>query len=118
MQKTAIVVDDEPDIVEVFSELLEERGISIMGKGYNGNDAVDLYTTNNPNIVFIDIMMPDSSGLYAIKKIRAINKNAIIIAVTADVSSQTKKKLEELHVNHIAYKPIDMDKIMKFFENV
>jgi len=118
MQKTAIVIDDEPDIVEIFSELLEERGISIIGKGYNGNDAIDLYIKNKPDIVFIDIMMPDSSGFHAIKKIRVKNIDSFIIAVTADVSSLTREKLKELHVNHVAYKPVNMDEIIKLVENI
>jgi len=117
MQKTAIVVDDELDIVEVFSDLLEEKGISVIGRGYNGNDAVDLYKLHKPDLVFVDIMMPDSSGFNAIKKIRAENESAFIIAVTADVRSLTEDKLKKLSVNHIAYKPVDMDEIIKIIEN-
>lgn len=111
--KTAIVVDDEPDIVDIFSDLLKEREIDVIAKGYNGKEAIDLYVTNKPDVLFIDIMMPDGSGIHAIKKIRQKNKNAFVIAVTADDSSITEEKLKDLNVNGIAYKPVDMNEIMK-----
>jgi two-component system, chemotaxis family, chemotaxis protein CheY len=113
MKKTAIVVDDEPDIVDIFSDLLREREIDVIAKGYSGKEAIDLWTSNKPDILFIDIMMPDGTGIYTIKKIRQKNKNAFIIAVTADDSIVTEAKLKDLNVNGIAYKPVDMDKIME-----
>jgi DNA-binding NarL/FixJ family response regulator len=113
MKKTAIVVDDEPDIVDIFSDLLKEREIDVIAKGCNGKEAIDLWTSNKPDILFIDIMMPDGTGIHAIKKIRKKNKNAFIIAVTADDSGETEEKLKDLNVNGIAYKPVDMDKIME-----
>ena len=113
MRKTAIVIDDEPDIVDIFSDLLKEREVDVVAKGHNGKEAIDLYTTNKPDILFIDIMMPDGSGIHAIKKIRQKNKNAFIIAVTADDSAVTEEKLKDLNVNGIAYKPVDMNEIME-----
>jgi len=113
MRKTAIVIDDEPDIVDIFSDLLKEREVDVVAKGHNGKEAIDLYTTNKPDILFIDIMMPDGSGIHAIKKIRQKNKNAFIIAVTADDSAVTEEKLKDLNVNGIAHKPVDMNEIVE-----
>lgn len=110
---TAIVVDDEPDIVDVFSEMLEERDIVVIGKGYSGKEAIDLYVANKPDVVFIDIMMPNGSGFHAIKKIREKDSKSVLIAVTADVRSLTEEKLKSLKVNGIVYKPIDMDNLME-----
>ena len=113
MKKTVIVVDDEPDIVDIFSDLLGEREIDVIAKGCNGKEAINLWTSNKPDILFIDIMMPDGTGTHAIKKIRKKNTNAFIIAVTADDSEETEEKLKDLNVNGIAYKPVDMDKIIE-----
>ncbi|WP_428326524.1 response regulator [Nitrosopumilus sp.] len=115
---TGIVVDDEPDIVDVFSEMLEERGVEVVGKGFNGKDAIDLYFANKPDIVFVDMMMPDGSGFYAIKKIREKDKEAALIAVTADVTSLTQEKLKKLKVNGVVYKPIDMDELMEIVKTI
>ena len=115
--KTAIVVDDEPDIVDIFGDLLKERKVDVIAKGYNGKEAIDLYATNKPDILFIDIMMPDGTGIHAIKKIRQKNKNAFIIAVTADDSTVTEEKLKDLKVNGIAHKPVNMNEIMEMINS-
>jgi len=111
--KTAIVIDDDSDTVEIFSALLEERDVSVVGRGYNGKQAIELFSKHSPDVVFVDIMMPDGSGFHAIRNIRKINDQAKIIAVTADVKSITKEKLNNLNINGIIYKPLDMDKIIQ-----
>jgi CheY-like chemotaxis protein len=112
MGKTAIVVDDDSDTVEIFSSLLEEHKVSVIGKGYNGKQAIDLFSEHNPDVVFVDIMMPDGTGFHAIRNIRKINNHAKIIAVTADIKSTTEEKLNNLQVDGIVYKPIDMDMVL------
>jgi len=112
MGKTAIVIDDDYDTVDTFSELLGEQGISIVGKGYNGKEAIDLYSKHSPDLVFVDIMMPDGSGFHAIRNIKKINDQAKIIAVTADLKTSTYEKLSSLNVHGLVYKPFDFEKIM------
>lgn len=115
--KSVIVIDDDEDIVQVFSYLLEQKHVKVVGKGYSGKDAVELYEKENPDIVFLDVMMPDGNGFYAIKKIKEINPNAKIVAVTADDRSLTQERLEELDMYAIVHKPFDMKKIMQIIEN-
>jgi CheY-like chemotaxis protein len=117
MGKTVIVVDDDSDTVEIFSALLEKREILVVGKGYNGKQAIELFTKHSPDVVFVDIMMPDGSGFHAIRNIRKINDKSRIIAVTADVKSTTEEKLHNLKVDGIVYKPIDMEKIIQLINN-
>lgn len=117
MSKTAIVIDDDSDTVEIFSALLEERDVLVLAKGYNGKQAIELFSEHSPDVVFVDIMMPDGTGFHAIRNIRKINENAKIIVVTADVKSTTEEKLNDLNVNGIIYKPLDMDKIMQLVNN-
>ncbi len=115
--KSAIVIDDDEDIVRVFSYLLEKKQVKVIGKGYSGKDAIELYETKNPDIVFLDVMMPDGNGIYAIKKIKEINPNAKIVAVTADDRSVTQEKLEGLDIFAIVHKPFEIKKIMQIIEN-
>jgi len=111
MRHSVIVVDDDEDTVRLFSEFLEENGMKVIGKGYDGKSAVSLYKKKNPDAVLIDIMMPNGSGIYAIKKIQELNPQAKIIAVTADMSLATEEKLENLKVP-IIYKPFDMKRVI------
>ena len=104
----AMVVDDDIDTVELFSEYLEIHGIEIVAKGFDGKEAVVLYEKWKPDISFIDIMMPYYDGFYAVLGIRKIDPNAKIIMVTADLTADTANRLENLNVSLI-YKPFEYE---------
>jgi two-component system, chemotaxis family, chemotaxis protein CheY len=111
MQRSVIVVDDDEDTVRLFSEFLEEKGIKVVGTGYDGVTAIKLYKEKKPDVVLIDMMMPNGSGFYAIKKIQEINSKAKIIAVSGDSSYSTEEKLEKLSIPLIQ-KPFNMEQIL------
>ncbi len=117
MRKTAIVIDDDFDSVEIFCSLLEEINISILGKGYSGKEAIGLFKELKPNFVFLDLNMPEGTGFHAIRKIKDLDDAAKIIAVTANENFSTRKKLKELNVFGVIFKPIDMDKIQNLVSN-
>ncbi len=117
MNKTVIVIDDDFDTVEIFSLLLEEQNVSVVGKGYNGKEAIDLYQEKKPDIVFLDLNMPDGTGFHAIRNIKKINDSARIIPVTALEDYSIKKKLQELNIHEIILKPFDIDKVMNLISN-
>lgn len=111
-QVTAIVIDDDLDTVELFAEYLEIKGVKVLGKGYDGQQAAKLYEKLKPDIVFLDIMMPHYDGFYALEKIRQINPKAKIVMVTADLTAETAQKLEKWSGITIVYKPYEFDDIM------
>jgi two-component system chemotaxis response regulator CheY len=108
---TAIVVDDDYDIVETFCEYLKLKNVHVLGRGHNGKDAVDLYQKFKPEIVFLDVTMPDYNGFYALEKIKLINPDAKVIMITADLTEETENKLVELCASTIVYKPFELDNI-------
>ena len=113
---SVIVIDDDKDTVRLFSELLEENGVEVIGKGYSGKDAISLFEKKRPDVILIDIMMPDGSGFYAIRKIHEKNPNAKILAVTADTTSQTEEKLKKISID-VIYKPFDIKQIISKINN-
>ncbi len=116
MSKSVIVIDDDEDTVRLFSEFLEEHDINVIGNGFDGVTAVKLFKKTNPDVVLIDLNMPNGSGFYAIKKIQEINPKARIIAVTADGSFTTEEKLEKLNIPLIQ-KPFKMDQVISIIKN-
>ena len=80
---TVIVIDDDPDSVTSLSDLLEENGIKVVGKGANGKEAVFLFNQNSPDYSIIDMRMPQFDGKYAIEQIKKQDPSAKIIAITA-----------------------------------
>ena len=118
MPTRAIVIDDDHDTVEVFSEYLALNDIEVLGRGHNGDDAIKLFKEIRPDVVFLDVLMPDSDGIYALEKIRELDSKAKIIVVTASITSVTQQRLLELDVSAIVWKPYDMDKLLKVLESV
>ena len=114
----AIVIDDDFDTVEVFCEYLELKNIHVLGKGHNGKDAVDLYKKLNPDVVFLDVLMPDYDGFYALEKIRQVNPKAHVIMVTASLTAQTEDKLKELNASAIIFKPYEIDQVLETVNRV
>jgi CheY-like chemotaxis protein len=115
---TAIVVDDDKDTVDVFCDYLDMMHVMVIGKGYNGKDAVEMYQRHRPDIMFLDLMMPEYDGLYALERIRKINPAAKVVVITADLREDTAKKLEDLKPTEIFIKPYDIDKITQMLEKI
>ncbi|MCH7969151.1 MAG: response regulator [Thaumarchaeota archaeon] len=115
---TAIVVDDDIDTCDVLTEFLEFKDIEVLGIGYDGKEAVDLYQKHNPDIVFLDIMMPHYDGFYGLEKIKQLNPAAYVIIVTGDLTAETYNRLKLLKSSAIIYKPFDIEKIMDVVKQV
>jgi len=113
-----IVIDDDYNTVEVFTEFLELSQLDVVGKGYDGKDGVYLYKLLKPDIVFLDVMMPDFDGFYALENIMKINPNALVVMITADLSIETEIKLENMKAASIIYKPFDIIQILEIIDKL
>lgn len=79
--RTAVVVEDEPDIREVVALVLQQSGFTVYSFS-NGKDGVDGARTHRPDLVTLDLGLPDIDGFEAARQIREFS-NAGIIMVTA-----------------------------------
>ena len=114
----ALVVDDDDDTVEVLSEFLEMKGVTVVGKAYNGKEAVEAFQELSPDVVMLDIMMPSYDGFYAIDELRKIDPDVKIITITADLSMKTKRKLKELKISPVLFKPYDVNTVMDIIHSI
>ncbi|HEY8110109.1 MAG TPA: response regulator [Candidatus Nitrosotenuis sp.] len=115
---TSIVIDDDVDTVDVFCDYLEIVNVKVVGRGHNGKVAVELYQKHNPDVVFLDLMMPDYDGFYALENIRKINPTAKIVVVTADLRRDTTNKLNILKPTEVFIKPYDINKISELLSKI
>jgi len=113
-----IVIDDDVDTVEVFCEYLEIKDITVVGRGYNGKTAVELYEKLKPDIALLDVMMPEYDGFFALENIRQMNSEAKVIMVTADLTADTEKRLKSLNASAVIYKPYEIDSVIDTIHNV
>lgn len=113
-----IVIDDDVDTVEVFCEYLEIKDITVVGRGYNGKTAVELYEKLRPDIALLDVMMPEYDGFYGIENIKKINPDAKVIMVTADLTYDMEKRLKALDASAVIYKPYEIDSVIDIIHKV
>jgi len=75
----AIVVDDDEDSSDSICQSLEVSGVNVVGKGFDGEQAYQLYKTLIPDVVILDMNMPNYDGAYALEKIKQDFPEAKII---------------------------------------
>lgn len=110
MSKIEIVVaDDDEDVVTTLTTLLDEKGISVVGKAYDGEEATALYFTFKPDVILLDLNMPNYDGHYAIEKIKQKDPSAKIIVISAYLD----KLFDSNIVSAVFSKPYDIDAIVK-----
>lgn len=90
-----ILAEDEPALGMIVKESLETRGFKVRHK-LNGALALDAFHEKQPDILVLDVMMPQLDGFELAKKIRVENEEIPIIFLTA--KSQTEDVLEGFHV--------------------
>ena len=104
-----LVVDDSKIsrkwLIEMIPKKIVESAVII--EGCNGEEAIALYKQHQPDIVFLDITMPGIDGFEALKHIKEINSDALVVMVSADRQKSTKEKVLSLGASAIISKPID-----------
>lgn len=115
---SAIVIDDDKDTTDVFVDYLELLKVDVWGVGYNGKTAVELFELHRPDLVFLDLMMPEYDGFYALERIHKIDPAAKVIVVTADLRNDTEEMLRRLNPTEIIYKPYNPDQLKTIIERL
>src|SRR5215207_2615515 len=110
MSKKILVVEDYEDIRSFLKFLLEDKGYQVYEAG-DGIEAFDRFKQNHPDLILMDISLPEVDGLTATKAIRELEaggENVPIIAVTAFGKLYYKKAIEA-GCNELIDKPVDFD---------
>jgi two-component system phosphate regulon response regulator PhoB len=68
-QKTVLVVEDEPDAAELFAEMMRVNGFRVI-KMFSSTPAISMIAQEKPDVVILDVMMPDVSGLEVLRFMR------------------------------------------------
>ncbi|HXG73397.1 MAG TPA: response regulator [Candidatus Nitrosotenuis sp.] len=114
----AAIIDDDKDTVGVFAEYLRLLGVDVVAVGYDGKQAVEIYKKYTPDILFLDILMPEYDGIYGLREIRAMNPQANVVIITADINKDTEDRLEGLRPTEIIFKPFEMDKLKEMLDGL
>ncbi len=97
MSSKIMVVDDEPDTVGLVTLVLESEGHEVI-PAYNGKDALDMLNDTKPDLILLDIMMPDIDGWDVYRSIRKNSETKDIPVVMLTAKAQSIDKMIGLHV--------------------
>ena len=78
-----LIVDDAAFMRMMLKDILTKNGYEIAGEASNGTEAIKKYKELQPDLVTLDITMPEKDGLQALKEIKNINKNANVVMCSA-----------------------------------
>jgi len=116
--KKILIVDDDPLILEGFSNALH-KVCNFQGEiktAENGKDAIDEISLCSYDICFLDINLPDLNGLDVMKKIKEISPDTSVAIVSGDIIDDNKKRKIEERASLFIPKPIDLSQIKAFVE--
>lgn len=107
-----LVADDSNYMRETLRDVLHDAGHEVIAEAINGSNAVEIYRVLMPDIVMLDMTMPGESSLGTLEKIININKNAVVIMLTA--VGKPEKVLEALNMGARGYvtKPFDETSVL------
>lgn len=116
MSDTICLVDDEPGILKTLSELLEDEGYQVTS-AKSGMDALDVIRQDPPDLVFLDIWMPDLDGLEVLKRVRQQFPHMMVIVMSGHGSIETAVQATKLGAYDYLEKPLDSEKITILVRN-
>jgi len=106
-----LLIEDQVELCQILKDTLSLYDFEVT-YALNGEDGYRLFTTLDPKLVIIDIMMPGSDGFSAVQQIRAVNKEVPIIMLTAKPLTEDLVKAFDLGCNDFIRKPFVMEELI------
>ena len=108
MKKTITIIEDAPFIIEALSFILEKEGFIVKSIS-DGAKAIEFVKHTNPDLVILDIMLPNVSGMKILEDIRSTKLIAElpVLMLTAKGQKKDRRAAEDAGVNEFMTKPFD-----------
>ena len=115
--KRVLIVDDSRVSRKMVKNLLDNSGFEVVGEAINGREGYDLYLKLNPDVVAMDITMPEMNGIEALKLIREHNNDAKVVIISAAGQEDKKKEALEAGACGFITKPYANEDILEALRN-
>ena len=87
--KSVMIVEEDPGYRMLLNKILKNLDCYVSGESNGGDEAVSMYDRKRPDIVLLDILLPQKYGLEILKKIRQLDPSQIVIMLTAESDQET-----------------------------
>lgn len=113
-KRVVLAVDDHPSILRFIQVGLEMRNIEVV-TATSGKRAIQIAASTKPDVIVLDVMMPDMDGFEVLRKLRQESQIPIIV-ISAD--NGTREKALQLGANEFVPKPFDTDELVRRIRGV
>ena len=111
-----LIVDDEQDYANLMAFNFKSKGYSVITAS-NGEEAIRSIQEKNPDVVFMDMILPDTDGIELLKKVRGFNKKIPVVLMSAYVDNRNLGKTVDFYgISGIFYKGDDFSKALGLLE--
>ncbi|HEY3277382.1 MAG TPA: UDP-3-O-acyl-N-acetylglucosamine deacetylase [Syntrophorhabdaceae bacterium] len=110
-----LIIDDEKNIVHALSSILGDEGFHVLEAG-DGQEGLAIFEREAPEVVLLDIWMPEMDGLQVLKKIREKDKDAIVIVMSGHGTISTAVEAVKLGAYDFLEKPLSIDKVLEVIQ--
>lgn len=116
MSKKVLIVDDAIFMRMKLKDILEKNGFEVVAEAQNGIEAIEKYKTEDPDIVTMDITMPEMDGVTALKAIKELDPGAKVIMCSA--MGQQSMVMDAIQAGALDFivKPFDNDRVIESLE--
>ncbi|MBP0959136.1 MAG: response regulator [Oscillospiraceae bacterium] len=112
------ISDDSVLVRKKMKDHLASLGITTVFEAVNGNEAVDVYKANKPDVVFMDIVMPEKSGVEALIDILAYDSSAKVVMASSVGTQDNLKIAIAAGAYEFLQKPVNFDDVTKIIEKI
>ena len=112
-----LVVDDNEENRDVLSRRLTRRGFEVL-VATGGQEGIDITLAEQPDVVLMDLNMPEMDGWSATAQLREKNYKMPVIALTAHAMTGDRERAIEAGCNDYHTKPVDLKKLLKQIEKL
>ena len=111
-----LVVDDEPDICELIKDILNDEGYQAISAA-NGAEARTAFSSQKPNLILLDIWMPDIDGISLLKEFKQLDASVTIIMMSGHGTIETAIEATRLGAADFIEKPVSIAKLLRSIES-
>lgn len=118
MAKRVLITDDALFMRVTLKNILTKGGYEIVGEAANGQESIDLYQQHKPDLVTMDITMPEMDGITAVREIRKLDPNANVIMCTAMGQKSMVMEAVAAGAKDFLVKPFQPEKVLEAIQKI
>lgn len=118
MSKGILIVDDASFMRMMIKDILTKNGFEVVGEAENGAKAIEKFKELNPELVIMDITMPEMDGIQAVREIKNIDKDAKIVMCSAMGQQAMVIEAIQAGAKDFIVKPFQADRVIEAVKKV